>query len=60
MEVVYHLFKSTGGAILEIKVQIPRSDPVVPSSGWIYSLELISRREKPGICWVFDLRVIRT
>ena len=31
MEVVYHLFKSTGGAILEIKVQIPRSDPVIPS-----------------------------
>ncbi len=31
MEVVYHFFKSTGGAILEIKVQIPRSDPVIPS-----------------------------
>jgi NADH-quinone oxidoreductase subunit C/D len=31
MEVVYHLFKSTGGAILEIKAQIPRSDPVIPS-----------------------------
>jgi len=31
MEVVYHLFKSTGGAILEIKVQVPRTDPVVPS-----------------------------
>ena len=31
MEVVYHVFKSTGGAILEIKVQVPRSDPVVPS-----------------------------
>ena len=31
MEVVYHLFKSTGGAILEIKVQLPRSNPVVPS-----------------------------
>ena len=31
LEVVYHLFKSTGGAILEIKVQTPRSDPVVPS-----------------------------
>jgi NADH-quinone oxidoreductase subunit C/D len=31
MEVVYHLFKSTGGAILEIKVQIPRSDPAIPS-----------------------------
>jgi NADH/F420H2 dehydrogenase subunit C len=31
MEVVYHLFRSTGGAILEIKVQVPRSNPVVPS-----------------------------
>ena len=31
MEVVYHLFKSTGGAILEIKIQTPRSDPVVSS-----------------------------
>jgi len=31
MEVVYHLFKSTGGPILEIKVQLPRSNPVVPS-----------------------------
>ena len=31
MEVVYHLFKSTGGVILEIKTQIPRSDPVIPS-----------------------------
>ncbi len=35
MEVVYHVFKSTGGAILEIKVQVPRSKPVVPS---IYDL----------------------
>jgi NADH-quinone oxidoreductase subunit D/NADH-quinone oxidoreductase subunit C/D len=31
LEVVYHLFRSTGGAILEIKVQVPRSNPVVPS-----------------------------
>ncbi len=31
MEVVYHLFKSTGGAILEMKVQVPRTNPVVPS-----------------------------
>ena len=31
MEVVYHLFKSTGGAILEIKTQCPRSNPVIPS-----------------------------
>lgn len=31
MEIVYHLFKSTGGSILEIKVQVPRSNPTVPS-----------------------------
>lgn len=31
MEVVYHLYKSTGGPILEIKTQMPRSNPVVPS-----------------------------
>jgi NADH:ubiquinone oxidoreductase subunit D/NADH:ubiquinone oxidoreductase subunit C len=31
MEVVYHVFRSTGGAILEIKTQLPRSNPVVPS-----------------------------
>lgn len=36
MEVVYHLFKSTGGAILEIKTQIPRSDPVIPSVVGLY------------------------
>ncbi len=31
MEVVYHLYKSTGGPILEIKTQMPRSNPVIPS-----------------------------
>jgi NADH-quinone oxidoreductase subunit C/D len=36
MEVVYHLFRSTGGPILEIKVQVPRSDPVVPSLVGLY------------------------
>ena len=36
MEVVYHLFKSTGGAILEVKVQLPRTDPLVPSLVGIY------------------------
>jgi NADH:ubiquinone oxidoreductase subunit D/NADH:ubiquinone oxidoreductase subunit C len=36
MEVVYHVFKSTGGAILEIKVQVPRSKPVVPSIYGLY------------------------
>ncbi len=36
MEVVYHVFKSTGGAILEIKAQVPRSNPVVPSMYDLY------------------------
>jgi NADH-quinone oxidoreductase subunit C/D len=31
MEVVYHLYKSTGGPILEIKTQVPRTAPIVPS-----------------------------
>ncbi len=31
MEVVYHLFRSTGGPALVIKAQTPRENPVVPS-----------------------------
>lgn len=32
MEVVYHAFKTTGGPVLNFKVQVPRQDPVeVPS-----------------------------
>lgn len=31
IEVVYHLYKSTGGGALEIKVQVPRDKSVVPS-----------------------------
>jgi len=31
LEVVYHLYKSTGGGALNLKVQVPRDDPVVPS-----------------------------
>lgn len=30
-EVVYHLFQTTGGPALEVKVQVPRDEPVVPS-----------------------------
>lgn len=30
-EVVYHVYKSTGGAALVFKVQFPRENPVVPS-----------------------------
>ncbi len=36
MEVVYHIYKSTGGPGLVIKVQVPRDDPVVPSLVSVY------------------------
>ncbi len=45
MEVVYHLFKSTGGEILEIKVQIPREKPVVPSVYDLYPGANFQERE---------------
>jgi NADH-quinone oxidoreductase subunit C/D len=45
MEVVYHLFKSTGGVILEIKVQIPRSDPIIPSLVDLYPGANFQERE---------------
>jgi NADH:ubiquinone oxidoreductase subunit D/NADH:ubiquinone oxidoreductase subunit C len=32
MEVVYHLYKTTGGSNLELKVIVGRTDPVVPSA----------------------------
>jgi len=36
MEVVYHIYKSTGGPGLVIKVQVSRDDPVVPSLVSVY------------------------
>ncbi len=36
MEVVYHAFQSTGGPIFEFKVQLSRSNPVLPSLVGIY------------------------
>jgi len=45
MEVVYHLFKSTGGPILEIKVQTPRSKTVVPSLVGLYPGAAFQERE---------------
>ncbi len=36
MEVVYHAYKSTGGAAMIIKVQVPRQNPVVPSLVPVY------------------------
>jgi len=31
LEVVYHLFRTTGGGALNLKVQVPRDNPIVPS-----------------------------
>ena len=45
LEVVYHLFRSTGGSILEIKVQTPRSNPVVPSLVGLYPGAAFQERE---------------
>ena len=36
MEVVYHIYRSTGGPGLVIKVQVSRDDPVVPSLVSVY------------------------
>ena len=53
MEVVYHFFKSTGGSILEIKVQVPRSNPTVPSLVDLYPGAAFQERE------AYDLLGIR-
>ncbi len=45
MEVVYHLVKSTGGPILEIKTQLPRSNPVAPSLVGLYPGAAFQERE---------------
>ncbi len=36
MEVVYHVYRSTGGGALVFKVQVPREEPVVPSLVPVY------------------------
>ena len=53
MEVVYHFLKSTGGSILEIKVQVPRSNPIVPSLVGLYPGAAFQERE------AYDLLGIR-
>lgn len=45
MEVVYHVRKSTGGAPLVFKVQLPRADPVLPSVTSIYPGAEFQERE---------------
>jgi NADH-quinone oxidoreductase subunit C/D len=46
MEVVYHLFKTTGGSGLVFKIQVPRIDPIeVPSLVSIYPGAELQERE---------------
>jgi NADH-quinone oxidoreductase subunit C/D len=46
MEVVYHIFKTTGGSILNFKVQVPRQDPIeVPSLVSLYPGAELQERE---------------
>jgi NADH-quinone oxidoreductase subunit C/D len=45
MEVVYHVFRSTGGPALAFKVQAPRENPVVPSLVPIYPGADLQERE---------------
>jgi len=53
MEVVYHLYKTTGGPALELKVQTGRELPVVPSAVGLYKGADFQERE------VWDLLGIR-
>jgi NADH-quinone oxidoreductase subunit C/D len=45
MEVVYHLYKSTGGSALVYKVQVPRDNPVVSSLVSLYPGAEFQERE---------------
>ncbi len=53
MEVVYHLYKSTGGPALVLKTQLPRDNAVVPSLTPIYPGADFQERE------VWDLLGVR-
>lgn len=45
MEVVYHAYRTTGGPGLELKVQVPRENPVVPSLTPVFSGASLQERE---------------
>jgi NADH-quinone oxidoreductase subunit C/D len=45
MEAVYHFFRSTGGSALELKVQMPRENPVVPSLVSVFPGAELQERE---------------
>jgi NADH-quinone oxidoreductase subunit C/D len=53
MEVVYHLFQTTGGPALEIKVLVGRENPVVPSATPLFPGAEFQERE------IYDLYGIR-
>lgn len=53
MEVVYHLYRSLGGPALELKVQLERANPTVPSLTGIFPGAELQERE------VWDLLGIR-
>lgn len=53
LEVVYHLFRSTGGGALEIKSQVPREQAVVPSATSVFPGAELQERE------VYDMFGIR-
>lgn len=45
LEVVYHVFQTTGGPIVNFKVQVPRDNPVVPSLVSIWTGAEFQERE---------------
>ena len=45
MEVVYHVYRSTGGPALVYKVQVPRENPSVPSLVSVYPGAAFQERE---------------
>jgi len=45
MEVVYHIYKSTGGSILVIKTQLPRAKSIVPSLVGLFPGAAFQERE---------------
>ncbi|GAP18166.1 NADH:ubiquinone oxidoreductase 49 kD subunit 7 [Levilinea saccharolytica] len=53
LEVVYHVFRTTGGPIFVYKVQVPRDNPVVPSLVPLYPGAELQERE------AYDLLGIR-
>ena len=53
LEVVYHVFRTTGGPIFVYKVQVPRDNPAVPSLVPLYPGAELQERE------AYDLMGIR-